>query len=264
MITAIKFCRFRIRDSVSYGIVEDDRVQAIEGDPFNGYRTGSGRHALAEVELLIPVVPPTFYAIGSNYHNHIVGIAKDRGREPKFYETPRVGYRANSALVPSGADIVKPAASGPRFEYEGEIVAVIGRTIRKVNPQQAAEAIIGWTIGNDVSERDWQAKDPTNIRGKNCDTFNPMGPYLVTGIDIRDMTTTVRLNGKVMHAFPTANMIFSPGEVISSISRYNTLSPGDVVWLGTDEVPQKMKPGDVIEIEITGLGVLRNRVVAEA
>ncbi len=258
------FCRFRKDASVSYGIVEDDRVRTIDGDPFNGYKTSSTVQALEGLELLVPVVPPTFYAIGSNYHNHIVGIAKDRGREPKFYDTPRVGYRANSALVPSGADIVKPVDSGPRFEYEGEIVAVIGKTIRNVDANQAKEAILGWTIGNDVSERDWQAKDPTNIRGKNCDTFKPMGPYLVTGVDIRDMTTNVRLNGKLMHSFPTANMLFSPGEVISSISRYNTLSPGDVVWLGTDEVPQKMKPGDVVEIEITGLGVLRNRVVAEA
>jgi 2-keto-4-pentenoate hydratase/2-oxohepta-3-ene-1,7-dioic acid hydratase in catechol pathway len=91
-----------------------------------------------------------------------------------------------------------------------------------------------------------------------------MGPWLVTGIDPRDMTTNVRLNGKTVHSFPTGNMLFSAAEVVSDISRTNTLSPGDVVWLGTDEVPEQVKPGDLIEIEITGIGVLRNRVVAEA
>lgn len=91
-----------------------------------------------------------------------------------------------------------------------------------------------------------------------------MGPWIVTGLDIRDMTSNVCVNGKLLHTFPTANMLFRPGEVISSISRYNTLSPGDVVWLGTDQVPQAIAPGDVVEIEITGIGTLRNRVVAES
>lgn len=258
------FCRFRKADVTSYGIVEEHRVRAIEGDPFNGYKLRPEHHALSDVALLAPVVPGTFYAIGSNYHNHVVGIAKARGREPRFYDAPRVGYRANSALIPHEADIVKPADAGPRFEYEGELVAVIGKRARNVAPEEAVECILGWTIGNDVSERDWQAADPTNLRSKNADTFKPMGPWIVTGIDPRDMTTNVRVNGRLVHSFATANMLFSPGEVISAVSRYNTLSPGDVIWLGTDEVPEAVKPGDLVEIEITGIGVLRNRVVAEA
>jgi 2-keto-4-pentenoate hydratase/2-oxohepta-3-ene-1,7-dioic acid hydratase in catechol pathway len=133
-----------------------------------------------------------------------------------------------------------------------------------VSAKDAAGCIFGWTIGNDLTERDWQRDDPTNLRGKNADTFKPMGPWIVTGIDVSDMTTNVRLNGKTVHSFPTGDMLFSAPEVISAVSRHNTLSPGDVVWLGTDEVPQSVKPGDVIEIEITGIGALRNRVVAEA
>jgi 2-keto-4-pentenoate hydratase/2-oxohepta-3-ene-1,7-dioic acid hydratase in catechol pathway len=133
-----------------------------------------------------------------------------------------------------------------------------------VSPKDAASCILGWTIGNDLTERDWQRDDPTNLRGKNSDTFKPMGPWIVTGVDPRDMTTNVRLNGKTVHSFPTGDMLFSAAEVISAVSRHNTLSPKDVVWLGTDEVPESVKPGDVIEIEISGIGVLRNRVVAEA
>jgi 2-keto-4-pentenoate hydratase/2-oxohepta-3-ene-1,7-dioic acid hydratase in catechol pathway len=256
------FCRFRKSELVSYGIVEDEVVRAIEGDPFRGYTLSTARYPLREVTLLVPVLPGTFYAIGSNYQNHVVGRAKVKGREPIFYKTPRVGYRANSALVAHEADIVKPADAGPRFEYEAELVAVIGKPARNVTPNEAAQCILGWTIGNDMTERDWQANDPTNLRGKNADTFKPMGPWIVTGLDLRDMTTNVKINGRTAHSFPTANMLFSPAEVISDVSRYNTLSPGDVVWLGTDEVPEAVKPGDLIEIEITGIGVLRNRVVA--
>jgi 2-keto-4-pentenoate hydratase/2-oxohepta-3-ene-1,7-dioic acid hydratase in catechol pathway len=256
------FCRFRKSGFVSYGIVEGDEVRAIEGQPFDKYTLASGRYRLDEIELLVPVLPGTFYAIGSNYRNHVLGRAKVKGTAPKFYETPRVGYRANSALLPHKANIVKPADAGPHFEYEAELVAVLGKSARKVSAAEAAECIFGWTIGNDMTERTWQAKDPTNLRGKNADTFKPMGPWIVTGLDLRDMTTNVRINGRLVHSFPTANMLFSPGEVISDVSRYNTLSPGDVVWLGTDEVPEAVKSGDLIEIEITGIGLLRNRVVA--
>ena len=221
-------------------------------------------YRLADVKLLVPVLPPTFYAIGSNYRNHVEGRAKARGTAPKFYDSPRVGYRANSALIATNEAIVKPKDAGERFEYEGELVAVIGRTARNVTAEEATRCIFGWTIGNDVTERDWQKQDPTNLRAKNADTFKPMGPWITTTADLAAMTTQVRLNGTPLHTFPTGNMLFSPGEVISAISRYNTLSPGDVVWLGTDEVPQSLHPGDVIEIEINGIGVLRNRVVAAA
>jgi len=258
------WCRFQKDKLVTFGIVEGDTVTAVEGDPFSLHRTTASKFKLSEIKLLVPVIPGTFYAIGSNYRNHVVGRAKIKGTAPKFYDAPRVGYRANSALIATGEDIVKPKDAGPRFEYEGELVAVIGKPARRVSPKEAADCIFGWTIGNDLTERDWQRDDPTNLRGKNADTFKPMGPWIVTGLDPRNMTTHVRLNGKAVHSFPTGNMLFSAGEVISAISRTNTLSPGDVVWLGTDEVPESVKPGDLIDIEITGIGVLRNRVVAES
>src|SRR5258708_13282087 len=112
--------------------------------------------------------------------------------------------------------------------------------------------MFGGTIGNDLPERDWQRDDPTNLRGKNADTFKPMGPWIVTGVDPRDMTTNVRLNGKTVHSFPTGDMLFNAAEVISAVSRHNTLSPGAVVWLGTDEVPQSVNPAASFEITITG------------
>jgi 2-keto-4-pentenoate hydratase/2-oxohepta-3-ene-1,7-dioic acid hydratase in catechol pathway len=258
------WCRFQKDNAISYGIVEGDYVTAVDGDPFTAHRPTANAYRLGEVKLLVPVLPPTFYAIGSNYRNHVEGRAKIKGTAPKFYDTPRVGYRANSALIATNETIVKPQDAGEHFEYEAELVAVIGRRASNVTPEDAARCIFGWTIGNDLTERDWQKQDPTNLRAKNADTFKPMGPWIVTGIDPSAMTTQVRLNGKPLHTFPTGNMLFGAGQVISAISRYNTLSPGDVVWLGTDEVPQSLNPGDMIEIEITGIGVLRNRVAAAA
>jgi len=258
------WCRFQKDGRISYGVVEGNTIIAIEGDPFSAHSRTASKYPLHDIKLLAPVLPPTFYAIGSNYRTHVIERSKAKGlAQPKFYDRPRVGYRANSALVATGDNIVKPKNSGPRFEYEGELVAVIGKKARNVSPQEANDCIFGWTIGNDVTERDWQRDDPTNLRGKNSDTFKPMGPWIATGIDPRDMTTIVRINGETVHSFPTGNMLFSAGEVISDISRTNTLSPGDVVWLGTDELPRSIKPGDTIEIEISGIGVLRNSVVAE-
>ncbi|MEO3387929.1 fumarylacetoacetate hydrolase family protein [Mesorhizobium sp. CAU 1741] len=257
------WCRFAINGASHFGIVDDEYVVRVDGSPFEKYSETDDRFPLGDVSMLVPVMPGTFYAIGSNYSNHVVERSKVRGTPPKFYDRPRVGYRANSALVPTGADIVKPRGSGPSFQYEGELVAVIGRTARRVSPQEAWDFIFGWTIGNDVTERDWQKNDPTNLRGKNADSFKPMGPYIATGIHPSHMTTTVRINGEVAHEFDTGNMLFDAGEVISAISETNTLSPGDVVWLGTDELPRNLVPGDRVDISISGIGTLSNNVVSE-
>jgi 2-keto-4-pentenoate hydratase/2-oxohepta-3-ene-1,7-dioic acid hydratase in catechol pathway len=123
--------------------------------------------------------------------------------------------------------------------------------------------VFGYTIGNDVSERTWQANDRTLWRAKNCDTFKPMGPWIVTGADLDAMVTTIRLNGRVTETFKTNNMIFDAPTYISEVSKYCTIEPGDVMWMGTDGIPENMRPGDVCEIEISGIGVLRNKVVAE-
>jgi len=141
---------------------------------------------------------------------------------------------------------------------------VIGKQGRHIPKEKALEYVFGWSIGNDVSERDWQRGDRTNWRAKNSDTFNPMGPWIVSGIDYRSMTTLVRLNGKEVARFPTANMINDVETYIAEVSKYCTLQAGDMIWMGTDGDPVNMKPGDVCEVEITGIGILRNKVVAEA
>jgi len=256
------WCRFKTDDRTSYGVIEGDKVIAVDGNPFSGHRRSGGPFPLASVKLLIPVVPPTFYCVGINYTDHVRKMAAIRKTEPQFPKKPDIGYRANNALIAHEEDIVKPADAGEAFQYEGELVAVFGKRAHKVSRENALDYVFGWTIGNDVSERTWQKDDRTLWRAKNADTFKPMGPWIVTGLDPAKMETVIRVNGKETDRFATNNMIFDTATYIAEVSKYCTIEPGDVMWMGTDGVPQNIKPGDTVEIEISGIGVLRNKVVA--
>ena len=258
------WCRYQRGDTAAFGLVEGEVVREVEGTPFGAHVATARTRKLAEVKLLTPVTPGTFYCAGVNYRDHVIKSAARRGVAPVFPTRPDIGYRANSALIAHGENIVKPRDAGPAFQYEGELVAVFGKPARHVTREQALDCVLGWTIGNDVSERGWQASDRTLWRAKNCDTFKPMGPWIVTDLDPRDMTTNIRLNGELVDSFATGDMIFDAATYIAEVSKYITIQPGDVMWLGTDGLPRDMKPGDTIEIEITGIGVLRNGVIAEA
>ena len=148
------------------------------------------------------------------------------------------------------------------LEAEGELVAVIGQPARHVTRDQARAAVLGWSIGNDVSARAWQHTDRTFSRAKNSDSFKPFGPYIVTGADPLAGRTTVRVDGQLAASFATGDMLFDPYEFIAAMSRYITLRPGDVVWLGTDQAAA-IVPGQVVGISIDGLGTLSNPVVEE-
>jgi 2-keto-4-pentenoate hydratase/2-oxohepta-3-ene-1,7-dioic acid hydratase in catechol pathway len=256
------WCRFTKDNWSGFGMVEDGTVTAVEGSPFGVHKRTGRAFPIASVKLLIPVVPPTFYCVGINYTDHIRMMAAKRNTEPVFPKKPDIGYRANNALIAHDENIVKPADSGDAFQYEGELVAVFGKRCRNVKRENALDYVFGWTIGNDVSERNWQKDDRTLWRAKNTDTFKPMGPWIVTGLDPNTMETIIRLNGKETDRFAPNNMIFDTATYIAEVSKYCTIEPGDVMWMGTDGLPQNMKPGDTVEIEITGIGVLRNRVVA--
>lgn len=260
----MQWCRFQVGEKISYGMVKNGEVTVVDGLPWEKHTVTATRYELAQIKILLPVIPPTFYCVGINYRDHIIKSAQRKGVEPVFPKKPDIGYRANNALCAHEEPIIKPADSGEMFQYEGELVAVIGKQGKKIPKEKALEYVFGWTMGNDVSERTWQRGDRTMWRSKNADTFKPMGPWIVTGLDYQQMTTVIRLNGKEVDRFATANMIHDVETYIAEISKYITLYPGDVIWMGTDGLPQNMKVGDVCEIEITGLGVLRNKVIAEA
>ena len=219
------------------------------------------RHPLAGARFLPPVIPPNFYAAGLNFRAHIEWANAHHGGGYKVPTQADIGYRSANALVGSGADIVIPADSTGPVEFEGELVAVIGTTARNVPETEALRYVAGYTLGNDVSERTWQRSDRTLWRAKNTDTFKPMGPFVVDGIDPMAQDIEVRINGKTASRYTTAGMIFGVAHYIARMSRYLTLHPGDVIWFGCDgpTVPA-LRPGDLVEVMNDAIGVLANRV----
>ena len=256
----MRWVRFTAGAETAYGILQGDTISEVAGSPFGGFEETGRSHALADVTLEIPVIPPTFYCVGLNYEAHIREKAEKEGREPNLPATPDVGYRAQSALIAHGQDVVMPADAST-VHYEGELVAVIGRRARNVGEAEALSHVLGYTIGNDVSERNWQKSDRTLWRAKNTDTFKPMGPWIETDVDLEALETRVSVNGEVTTRFRTNQMLFGVATYISTISRYCTLVPGDVIWMGTDGTSPSLEDGDAVEVEITGIGVLANRFV---
>jgi 2-keto-4-pentenoate hydratase/2-oxohepta-3-ene-1,7-dioic acid hydratase in catechol pathway len=256
----MRWVRFTAEGETRYGLLEGERIRRVKGDPFHGHEAEDAWFERKDVRIEIPVVPVTFYAAGLNYAQHVTEQARSRGEEPKLPPQADIGYRANNALIADGDAVVIPP-DAKQVEYEGEIVAVIGERARNLTEANALDCVLGYTLGNDVSERIWQRNDRTFWRAKNSDTFKPMGPYIDTDFDPAGATTTVRVNGVVSSQFPTAGMIYDLRTFLVRMTRYLTLVPGDVVWMGTDGHSPALKAGDVVEVEISGLGVLRNPFV---
>jgi 2-keto-4-pentenoate hydratase/2-oxohepta-3-ene-1,7-dioic acid hydratase in catechol pathway len=260
----MKWCRIELESGPAYGIVEGAEVAILDRAPFEGGKRSGARHPFASAKLLPPVTPPNFYAAGINYRAHIEWANSRHGMTLKPPQQADIGYRSPNALVGSGADIVVPADSPGPVEYEGEIVAVVGRKAKHLSEAEALGSIAGYTLGNDVSERAWQRSDRTLWRGKNIDTFKPMGPVVVSDIDPMAQRIAVRINGRTVSEYDTANMIFSLPHYIARMTRYVTLYPGDVIWMGCDgpTIPA-LQDGDLVEVVNDAIGVLANRVVRE-
>jgi 2-keto-4-pentenoate hydratase/2-oxohepta-3-ene-1,7-dioic acid hydratase in catechol pathway len=248
------FARFELDGRTSYGTVENNEIREVRGGLFDAPEF-SGRHlALEDVNLLTPCVPPKIVAVGLNYKSHL----GDR----KVPANPEIFYKPVSSLQNPGGPIVIPG-DAIDTHFEGELVVVIGKTIRNASREEANAAVFGVTCGNDVSDRNWQrgaGKDVQWWRAKGCDTFGPLGPVIVTGLDYSDLELTTRVNGEVLQHQRTSDLIFEIPEIISFVSRYLTLTQGDVIYTGTPGNTQRMKSGDVVEVEIEGIGVLRNPV----
>jgi 2-keto-4-pentenoate hydratase/2-oxohepta-3-ene-1,7-dioic acid hydratase in catechol pathway len=260
----MRWVRFEDMGEAVYGIVEGDMVQPVRGNPFGGYEKLGEPQALDGVKLLVPVVPKVFYAAGLNYVDHIMEHAAKTGHEPNIPPEADVGYRANNALIAHGETIVIPKDATEKVEYEAELVVVIGKKAKHLTEANALDCVLGYTIGNDMSERTWQKQDRTLWRAKNTDTFKPMGPWIETDAKLEDMQTTVRLNGEETISFKTDNMLFSVQTFLARMSKYIELQPGDVVWMGTEGSSPQVKHGDRIDIEITGIGTLSNPVIRES
>jgi 2-keto-4-pentenoate hydratase/2-oxohepta-3-ene-1,7-dioic acid hydratase in catechol pathway len=253
----MKWCRLES----GFAYVDGDRVVAVDGAPWGDHRETGETHVLADARLLHPVEPRTFFCVGLNYRAHIEHM-QAAGASYKVPERPEVGYRANNALAAHEDEIVVPRDLTGVLEAEPEIVAVVGKPLRHASRDEARDGIFGWTIGNDVSARGWQSSDRTFYRAKNTDTWKPMGPWIETDADPADATTTMRVNGEVVTSFATGDMIFDALDYIEEITKYATMSPGDVLWMGADGTAA-ISAGDDVDILISGIGRLRNRVVGE-
>jgi 2-keto-4-pentenoate hydratase/2-oxohepta-3-ene-1,7-dioic acid hydratase in catechol pathway len=262
-----RIARFRTQEGKTYyGVFKDDtHITVIDGSVFGGFKLHKKTYRLKEVKLLNPVDPGDIVAIGVNYRSH----GAETGHE--IPERPIIFLKASTSVLPPGDPIVLPHMTPGEVDYEAELAIIIGKTAKNVPEARALDYVLGYTCGNDISARDAQLRlDKQWARGKSCDTFCPLGPCMVQGIDPDNLKIQSRLNGEVMQDSNTSNMIFNARQLVSYISHNKTLRPGDVIMTGTPEGvggardPQVfLKPGDTIEVEIEQIGVLANPVRAE-
>lgn len=247
------YVRYAHEGRTAYGILENQAIRELAGDLFASPRATGRTVPLAAVRLLAPVAPSKVIAVGLNYQSHL------GERAPAAY--PGLFAKYPTSIVGPGEQIVMPP-DATDLHYEGEMVVVIGRTARHVSVEEAPAYVFGVTAGNDVSERAWQRADLQWLRAKASDTFAPIGPVLVRGLDYDDLLLQTRVNGEVRQSERTRDLIFDVATIVSYVSRYVTLVPGDVIFTGTPGTTRALEPDDVVEIELEGVGVLRNRVVA--
>jgi 2-keto-4-pentenoate hydratase/2-oxohepta-3-ene-1,7-dioic acid hydratase in catechol pathway len=248
-----KYVRYESAGRTAYGILDGETVRELSGDLFASPKPTGRTVKLADVKLLAPCDPRKVIAVGLNYKSHI-------GERPTA-KYPGLFAKLPSSIIGPEATIVFPEGA-TNVHFEGELVVVIGRRARNVPAAEAAQYIFGVTAGNDVSERDWQKQDLQWFRAKASDTFGPLGPVIVKGLNYNDVLLQTRVNGEVVQSQRTRDLIFDVHAIVSYISRFVTLEPGDVIYTGTPGSTKAMKPGDTVEVEIEGIGVLRNRTAA--
>ena len=252
----MRIARFTKDGDLSFGVIEDDdTVATVAAHPFGEIRLTGERRPLADVRLTAPILPSKVIAIGRNYAEH----AKELGNEVP--EAPLIFMKPSTSVIGQREAIVYPPLS-ERVDYEGELAVVIGRLCRDVPEERAMDVVLGYTCANDVTARDQQKTDGQWSRAKGYDTFCPLGPWIETDVDPSDLAITTRLNGEVKQDSRTSMIVHKIPKLISYITSCMTLLPGDVILTGTPDGIGPMEVGDTVEVEIEGIGVLRNRVGA--
>ena len=246
------YVRFRKEGArQTFGELEGETIYPIEGTVLDDRKRTGDKVAVADVKLLFPIRPPKVFAVGLNYKSHL-------GSTPAP-KNPEIFYKPTTALQNPGDPIFIPPDS-KNLHYEAEFVIVVGKNARRIEESQAPDHILGYTCGNDVSERDWQDGDLQWWRAKGSDTFAPMGPCIAVGLDYMQSEISLRLNGETKQEQKVSDLLFKPEKIVSFISHYVGLQAGDVIFTGTPGSTSAMKHGDVCQVEVTGVGVLENRV----
>jgi len=257
----VRIARFTTGDDPSYGVVgqagEEEIVASLVGDPlYSGVELTGEQHSLGEVRLLAPVIPRSkVVGIGRNYAAHAAELGNAVPSEPLVF------FKPNTSVIGPHDPIVYPAASSD-VSFEGELAVVIGRICRDVPAEKVADVIFGYTVCNDVTARDLQAKDNQWARAKGYDSFCPLGPWIETVLNPADLMVTTTVNGEVRQRESTALMIHDVAACIAYVSSFTTLLPGDVIATGTPAGVGSLTPGDEVSVTVDGIGTLTNQVVA--
>ena len=246
----LRFGRFEHEGSVWYGFLGAGGIQELDRNFLDHDVRMTGRaFQPQEVKLLAPVVPSKVIGIAANYKSN----EGEKPPEPKFFA------KLPSAVIGPDEEIVPPPGSSS-LHYEGEMVVVIGARASKVSEAEAPHHIMGVTAGNDVTERGYPFHPFDVLRAKGSDTMAPLGPWIVPGLAYDQLKLRTRLNGEVVQESSTADMVHDVARIVSAVSQYITLEPGDLIYTGTPGITKAMKPGDVVEVELEGVGVLKNKV----
>jgi len=247
--------RFQTPAGPEFGIVEDEMVYRAEGGYELGFLRADAVGKLSQLTLLSPCQVTKIVAVGRNYAAHAAEHGDEVPSEPLIFLKPP------SAVIGPNEPIVCPPQSA-QVEHEAELAVVIGRRARRVTAADAWDYVLGYTCANDVTARDLQRSDGQWSRAKGFDTFAPLGPWIVTDLDPTDLTVACRVNGQMKQQASTVDMVFKIPQLIEYITAAMTLELGDVILTGTPEGVSPIQPGDHVEVEVEGIGVLRNPVVA--
>ena len=252
----MKLVRIKAGDDIAYGVADVEGVLVYIGSPFVAWEPTETVVPWETAHLLAPVLPSKVVAVGRNYEDH---AAEHDAAVP---EEPIIFLKPATSVVGPDANVVHPTIS-ENVHHEAELAVVVSRVARHVKAEDASAYILGYTAANDVSARDLQKKDGQWARAKGFDTFCPLGPAIETELDpLEKLAVICRVNGEVRQAGFTSDMVFGVAELFEFVTAVMTLLPGDVILTGTPAGVSKVEPGDLMEVEIDGIGVLQNRVVA--
>jgi 2-keto-4-pentenoate hydratase/2-oxohepta-3-ene-1,7-dioic acid hydratase in catechol pathway len=256
------YARVNHKGTPTYAIAGAGELRLLADDLFGEHKETGETVPLEGATLMAPLIPSKILAAAVNYPSHVPS-AKTVLQQEEAPAEPQLFLKPPSSVISPGETIVIPAGAR-RVDAEGELVAVIGRRCKSVSPDEALDYVFGYTCGNDVSARHWQRDDIQWWRAKGSDTFCPIGPFIATGLDPANLELRTRLNGETAQETNTSALIHSTARLISFASQVVTLEPGDLVFTGTPGVTPKLEDGDVVEVEIEGIGVLSNPVVRTA
>ncbi len=250
--------RYSHQGQPGFGLLNGNQIGVHTGDMFDSPSPTGGQLALADVQIELPCKPQKFIGLWNNYHAQATKQNLAQPLEPLYFIKAASSYRAHEQAV------VSPASYDGRVVYEGELGLVIGKTSKNVSVIEAADAIFGVTCVNDVTALDLISRDASFAqwtRAKSFDTFGVFGPVIATGLDLNALTVRTLVNGRERQNYPCSDMIFSPAQIVSALSKEMTLQPGDLIACGTSLGVLPMKPGTVVEVVIDGIGVLRNTLM---